>query len=59
MARKKIESWLMWIIIDAASILLYVKKGVFLVAIEFFIFTIMAVYGYTSWRKMMKTQTSD
>jgi nicotinamide mononucleotide transporter len=56
MARKKIESWLMWIIIDAASILLYVKKGVFLVALEFFIFNILAVYGYTSWRKIMKTQ---
>ncbi len=52
MARRKLESWIMWIAIDAASVLLYLKKEVFLIAIEFGVFTALAVYGFISWKKL-------
>ena len=59
MAKRKLESWILWIIIDAGSILLYVKKGVFLIAVEFFVFSILAVYGYISWKKLMKLNQNN
>jgi nicotinamide mononucleotide transporter len=54
MARRRLESWLMWIVIDSASVILYLKKEVLLIAAEFGVVTLLAVYGYYSWRKIMK-----
>ena len=53
LARKRIEHWLLWIFIDAFSAVLYVQKGLYTTAVLFFIYTIMAIVGYFSWRKLM------
>lgn len=53
LARKRIEHWLLWIFIDTFSAVLYVQKGLYTTAVLFFIYTIMAIVGYFSWRKLM------
>jgi len=40
------ENWLYWIVIDAASVYLYAKRGMSLAAGMFFVYFIMAVVGY-------------
>ena len=54
-AKKIIENWLYWIMIDTLGIVLFAGKGFYLYAVLNIIFTIMAVTGYISWRKKMKT----
>jgi len=53
MARKKIENWLAWIIGDFISIPLYYYKGLVLTSFQFFIFFIIAILGYISWKKTL------
>jgi nicotinamide mononucleotide transporter len=51
MARKKIENWLFWIITDIVAVPLYMYKGLPLTSFQFLVFTILAVWGYFSWRR--------
>jgi nicotinamide mononucleotide transporter len=52
-AKKYIENWLFWIVIDAFSAVLYFIKGpsMYLVAVLFIFYTFMAISGYFSWKK--------
>ena len=54
MARRKVESWIFWIIGDLISIPLYLYKGLAITTIQYFIFTIIAIMGYKSWVKIYK-----
>lgn len=51
LARKYIENWLFWIVVNIVSTVLYVYKGLYPTAILFVILTILAVVGYFKWRK--------
>jgi nicotinamide mononucleotide transporter len=53
MARKKIENWIFWIIGDIISVPLYFFKGYTLTSIQYFIFLIIAYYGYKEWKKSL------
>ncbi len=50
-AQKVLENWLYWVVIDAASIYLYVEKGYYPTVVLFVFYTIMAVAGYMRWRQ--------
>ncbi len=43
------ENWLYWIVIDAVSIYLYVKRGLYLTAGLFVLYTFLAVRGALAW----------
>lgn len=49
MARRIIESWVLWILVDVVAIALYFLKGIKLVSLEYVIFLIMSVYGLIAW----------
>ena len=51
MTRKIIQNWLLWIVVDIASAGLYLYKGLYLTALLFVLYTLMAVYGYLEWKK--------
>lgn len=53
LAKKKIENWLVWIIVDAFAAGLYFYKGLYPTTILFVIYTVMAVAGYFQWKKSM------
>jgi nicotinamide mononucleotide transporter len=53
MAKRKIENWIFWIIGDIISIPLYFAKGYTFTSFQFLIFTIIAVYGYLEWKKIL------
>jgi nicotinamide mononucleotide transporter len=50
-ARKVLENWLYWIVIDAAYVVLFWSKGFVATALLFALYTLMAVIGYWRWRK--------
>lgn len=51
MAKKKIENWVYWIVGDIITVPLYWHKGLIFTSLQFFIFTIIAIYGYQAWKK--------
>lgn len=55
MAKKKIENWIAWIITDLISVPLYLYKGLPFTAFQFFVFTILAFWGYFTWKKSFES----
>ena len=53
MAKRKIESWIFWIIGDLITIPLYFYKGLTISSIQYIIFTVLAILGYLSWKKIL------
>ena len=53
LARKIIEQWLFWIVIDLVSMVLYLYKGLYPTSVLFLIYSILAVYGYVKWKKLI------
>lgn len=51
LARKKLENWLIWIIVDIISSVIYFHKGLYPTMILFIILSILAFVGYAKWRK--------
>lgn len=47
--QKVLENWLYWVVIDAASIALYGSRGLYLTALLFLAYTIIAALGYLKW----------
>ncbi len=56
MAKRKIENWILWIIGDIVSIPMYFAKGYSFTGIQYLIFTIIAVYGYLEWKKILQSK---
>ena len=59
MARKYVESWYYWIIIDTIGIGLYYAKEVKLIALLYVILLVMAVDGLRTWKKAVKSIHSE
>lgn len=49
-ARKYLQNWLYWIVIDAVSVPLYIDRGLNLTALLFIAYVVIAVVGYFKWR---------
>ena len=50
MALKKIENWTLWIIGDCIAVPLFAYRGLGMLSLQYFIFSIMAIVAYLSWR---------
>ncbi len=53
LAKKYVEQWLSWILVDIVSSGLYIYKELYLTAGLYFIYTVIAVLGYMKWKKIM------
>jgi len=53
LARKMIEHWIIWIVVDSISLGLYLYKGLYPTVILFGVYTILAILGYIEWKKKM------
>lgn len=56
LAKKHVEQWVAWIIIDALSSRLYFYKGIYFTAVLYAVYTVVAVYGYKKWNMMERQQ---
>ncbi|MBO4602050.1 MAG: nicotinamide mononucleotide transporter [Salinivirgaceae bacterium] len=59
LTRKMIEQWLIFIVADSASAIMYAGKEMQLTAFLYIIYTAMAIIGYLKWRKEYKNQLSE
>ena len=56
-ARKIIQNWHYWFIIDSVSVYLYVSRGLWLTALLFVLYLVLIVVGYLQWRKSLLNET--
>ena len=58
LARKYLEQWLIWIVVDVVTFALYFYKGIPFKACLYALYVAIAILGYVRWKKMMKEQSS-
>ena len=51
-AKKLLENWIYWFVIDATSIFLFIERGLWLSAILFATYLVIIFLGYQSWNKV-------
>ena len=59
LARKWIEQWIVWIVVDILSAGLYCHKGLYLTAILYALYAVIAIFGYRKWKQLMNTQNAE
>lgn len=57
-AKKILENWLYWLVIDSASIVLYLDRSLYLYAGLFAAYLVIVVFGYITWRKRLQSDAS-
>lgn len=53
-ARKKIDNWIYWLVINPATAYLMFQSGLYLTCILMFLYTAMSIYGFVNWRKYLR-----
>ena len=53
LAQKYAEQWLLWLLVDLVCCVLYVHKGIPFKAAIYGLYTVIAVFGYRKWLRMI------
>ena len=56
LSRKYVEQWLVWLVVDVVTVGLYVYKGIPFTAGLYGLYSVLAVFGYVRWRRMMRQE---
>ena len=57
-ARALIDNWAWWIVVDAASLLLYGSQGLVFVAVLYLVYMLIAVIGLRDWSRRARPSTA-
>lgn len=55
-ARKVLENWIYWFIIDAVSIYLYIDRELYFTAALFALYLVIIIVGFSTWLRQYRTQ---
>lgn len=55
LAKKKIDTWLYWIIADIMFLIFFLNEEQYLSVITYFVFLILAITGLKQWKRNIKT----
>jgi len=53
-ARKVLQNWHYWFVIDSVSIYLYTQRGLYLTALLFTVYLLLIVVGYRAWCRSLR-----
>lgn len=56
--KRKVESWIFWILVDLVAVPLYAAKELYLTSAIYFLFLINAVFGLLNWLKIRRAGQS-
>ena len=59
LARKYVEQWIFWIIVDIVCTFLYIQKGIPFKAMLYGLYVVIAIAGYQKWKRVAKTIKRD
>ena len=54
LARKYLEQWWVWMVVDVVCVGLYIYKGLYFTAALYALYAVVAVMGWANWKKLMK-----
>ncbi len=57
-ARKKIENWYYWLLVDIIATGVYYYKGIHFYSLLYLVYIGMAIAGYLAWRKSLQSSTT-
>lgn len=57
--RKKIETWIIWILVNIVSVYVYFESGLYLLAGQFLLFLVNAIIAYSLWNKDLKKNKTE
>lgn len=52
LAKKKMENWYLWMLVDLICVILYAVKGIYFLSLEYGAFLILVAYGLFHWKKL-------
>lgn len=58
LAERYKENWIFWLLVNIMAVYVYYQKEIYFTCLQYFIFGLMAVYGYLEWQKA-EQQVSD
>lgn len=59
MILRRVEAWILWVLVDVVAIWLYFVKEVPFIGFLYVIFLGIAINGYITWRRMSKKEDSN
>jgi nicotinamide mononucleotide transporter len=58
-AKKILENWFYWFVIDSTSVFLYLDRDMPLTAVLFIVYVVLVVCGYVTWRRHEKREQKE
>jgi nicotinamide mononucleotide transporter len=58
LAKKLLENWTLWIVIDGAYVALLVFDKLYLLAINYAVYFVLAVAGYVAWKRTLERHSA-
>lgn len=56
LTQKKIDNWIIWMVVNVVAIPMYIYKGLYITAGLFFVYLLLCISGFIEWRKEMKEE---
>ena len=53
LARKYLEQWWVWLVVDVACVGLYLYKELYFTSVLYALYAVVAVFGWMNWKKLM------
>lgn len=53
-ARKWLENWIIWLVVDLIKTAVYISQGIEPYAALYAVYIVMAVWGWRTWQKSMQ-----
>ena len=53
-AKKYLESWYLWFVVDVVQVALYLVKGIELYALLYLVYLAMAYWGWRAWKESLR-----
>ncbi len=59
LARKIYEHWLLWIVVNSVSVIIFMTRGLYPTVILYFVYCIMSFIGLVAWKRSMKNELNE
>ncbi|MCC9137224.1 nicotinamide riboside transporter PnuC [Pontibacter silvestris] len=59
MAKKQIENWVVWLVVDVVYVGVYAYKGLYLTSFLYFIYLILCIKAYADWKEELDEQQKE
>lgn len=57
--KRYIATWWLWVVVDAAYVILYINREAWLFALLLLVYTVLAIYGWLLWKQLYDERKKD